>query len=860
MATTGTVEEASPPGGLLSGYVPPADGYDEMLAADGTVRPVWQRFVQGLEQLGATALGQRAEQARRLLRENGVTYNVFGAPQGPDRPWELDPLPLLIARPQWNELEAGLRQRATLLNLILADVYGRQQLVRRGLLPPKLLFGHSAFLLPCHGLSVPQDSYLHLYGCHLARNADGRWLVLADRTQGPSGAGFAVENRLVLSRLLPQDFQALHVERLAGFFITLRDTLLGMATRHRDNPRVVLLSPGPRSATYFEDGYLARYLGYTLVEGGDLTVRGGGVFLKTLGALLPVDVILRRVMDEDCDPLELRADALAGVTGLVHAARGGQVALANALGSGFLEAPALMAFLPKICQALLGEELRLPSVETWWCGHPADFELVRRRLSDLIIRPAFQHRAAQPIIGRQLTAAQREEVLAKIARRPGLYVAQAVVTRSTAPVWSQGALQPWRVGLRAFAVAQGDTYRVMPGGLSRVSSGLDFLGESFSAGQASKDVWILADGPVDTSTLLRPARAAVELRRSVNDLPSRAADNLFWLGRHVERAEGQVRHLRSIVVRLTNELDPAGWHELATLLHALADPADTPVELPRPGTWTPALLAELRTTALEFLFDERRAIGVASTLEALRHTASLVRDRLSIDCWRIVHQTDLKALFPGTAREARLGEVLLLLNQILNLLSAFSGLGMESMTRGPGWRFLDMGRRIERALHTLRLIKRTLVTARGELTPLLEAVLEIADSTMTYRYRYLTSLQLAPVLDLILVDETNPRAVGFQLSALADHVRNLPRDERESAYDREQRIMLAAQASLRLCDVDAFCHADSPGQRPPLARFLDELSAHLRHLSDAVTQRYLTHTGPSQQLGVFGDESAEEPV
>lgn len=858
MATTGTVEGHSPPGGLFSGYVPPTDGFDELLDSDGEIRPVWRKFVQGLEQLGFSSVAQRAEQARRLLRENGVTYNEFGAPEGPDRPWELDPLPLLIAKEEWGRLEEGLKQRALLLNKILADVYGPQDLLKRGILPPDLLFGHPGRLLPCQGLAPPHGIYLHLYGSHLARAPDGNWVVLADRTQGPSGAGFAVENRLVLSRLLPHDFQSLYVERLASFFIKLRETLFGLIPALDNNPRVVLLSPGPRSATYFEDGYLARYLGYALVEGGDLTVRGRNVFLKTLGGLLPVHVVWRRVVDEDCDPLELRGDSNFGVPGLAHAARSGQVAIANALGSGYLEAPALMAFLPQICRELLGEDLQLPSISTWWCGRRADLDYVRQNLEDLIVRPAFLHRVKAPIVGRHLTAAQRSELLDRISRRPDHYVAQSIVIRSTAPVWSNGAWQSWRVGLRAFAVAHGQGYQVMPGGLSRVSSGQALLGESFAAGQASKDVWVLSDKPVEMQTLLTPPRATVELRRSVNDLPSRAADNLFWLGRHVERAEGKVRHLRSIVVRMTNELAPSELDELATLVYALVDDSDKPQPERDNAGSSSERLAAIRRDVLEYLFDVRRPLGIATTLESLRHTAAIVRDRLSIDCWRIVNQTDLRSLFPWPTTTAKLGDVLALLNQVLNLLSAFSGLGMESMTRGPGWRFLDMGRRIERALHTIRMIKRTLVAAKGEMTPMLEAVLEIADSTMTYRYRYLTSLQLAPVLDLILVDETNPRAVGFQLSALAEHVKHLPGEEREPEHDREQRILLAAQASLRLCDVDSFCHAETPGQRPPLTRFLEELAAHLRHLSDTITQRYLTHTGRSQQLGVFGSEGSEE--
>lgn len=881
METTGTGEDGNPPGGLFSGYVPPADAIDEVLTRDGRVRAPWARFVGGLEQLGPQTLGQRADQARMLLRENGVTYNVFGAPQGPDRPWELDPIPLLVPRDQWQELSEGVAQRVLLLNKIVADVYGPQDLLKRGLLPPKLVFGHPGFLHPCRYLAVPRQTYLHLYAGHLARGMDGEWVVLADRTQGPSGAGFAVENRIVISRILPQDFQALYVERLASFFITLRDTLQGLATRPGDNPRVVLFSPGPRSATYFEDGYLARYLGYSLVEGGDLTVRGHGVFLKTLGGLLPVDVILRRVADEDCDPLEMRGDANLGVPGLLQAARSGQVVIANALGSGFLEAPALMAFLPEICQALLGEPLKLRSVPTWWCGREDHFEYVRSHMQELLIRPAFQHRSAQPVAGWQLSERARAELLDRIRARPGLYVAQARVLRSTAPVWSNGTIRPWRVGVRVFAAANGSGYSVMPGGLSRVSSAHDF-GESIGAGQGSKDVWVLSDAPVKADTLLRPPRAAVELRRSVNDVPSRAADNLFWLGRHVERAEGMVRHLRSAVVRMTNELEPAGLPELTALVAALSEPGEAPWKraaavlspdaakgsavggsadssssaATQPNGAVPLgpTLEELRAEARDFLFNTRRPIGLCATLESLHRTAAVVRDRLSIDGWRIVNQMNLQQLFPWPSAQARLADVLLLLNQLLNLLSAFSGLGMESMTRGPGWRFLDMGRRCERALHTMQLIERTLVHAPGELTPLLEVILEVADSTMTYRYRYLSSLQLAPVLDLILVDETNPRAVGFQLSALADHVRSLPRDPQSASLPTEHRIVLAAQAELRLCDVDAFCETDSSGQRRPLAEFLERVAEHVRRLSDSITRTYLTHTGVSRRLESLADE------
>ncbi|MBC7853623.1 MAG: circularly permuted type 2 ATP-grasp protein, partial [Pirellulaceae bacterium] len=782
--------------------------------------------------------------ARRLLRENGVTYNFYGAPQGPGRPWELDPIPLLITKREWQRLAVGLIQRATLLNRVLADLYGPRELLRHGTIPPELLYNHPGYLLPCHGIRPPGDVYLHLYAAHLARKPDGSVVVMADRTQGPSGAGYAVENRLVISRTLPSDFHRLHVERLASFFITLRDTLTALAPSGRDNPRVVLLSPGSESTAYFEDAYLARYLGYTLVEGGDLTVRGGKVFLKTLGGLLPVDVILRRTRDHDCDPLELRPDSLFGVPGLVQAARTGQVLVANALGSGVAETPALAAFLPAACRQLLGEELLLPSVPTWWCGQRQSLQHVESHLDQLIIRPAIMHRSERPILGWQLSTSQREELLSRIRYSPANFVAQEPISYSTMPAWSDSEITPLRVGLRAFAAASGGTYCVMPGGLSRAAPTSESLAESVSSGQASKDVWILSDKPVEEVSLLRPSRAALELRRSPFDLPSRVADNLYWLGRYVERTEGIIRHLRSAVVRLTNDLEPGGLTELWLLVQALSEVGESPLPASPAASQDP--FEDLRSEVSTLTFDER-PLGLQSSLQSLRRTATLVRDRLSLDSWRIVNQLDSELLFPWMNRRDRLGDILLLLNQMLSLLAAFSGLATENMTRGPGWQFLDMGRRIERALNSLRLVQRLLVPAEVELSPLLEAILEIFDSTMTYRYRYLTSLQLPPVLDLILIDETNPRAVGFQLNALAEHVGSLPHADLVQAA-KDQQIMYAALAALRLTDLEALEEFDEGRSRGHLQRLTEKLAGFLRELSDVITHKHLTHTAASRQL------------
>jgi len=840
-----TLLNVLPRDGVLAGYQPPSDVFDEMVAPDGQLRSPWEQFITSVRASGPEGLALRSEQVKRLLRESGVTYSAIGAPQGPDRPWELDPLPLLFDKRAWQPLADAVLQRATLLNMILADIYGPQRLIRAGVLPPAILYQHPGYLLPCQGLRQPDDTFLSLYAAHLARQPDGQWLVLTDRTRGPSGTGYTLENRLAVSRTLRHDFETLHIERLAPFFIALRERLQAIAPSHRENPRIVLLSPGVSSPTFFEDGYMARYLGYTLVEGGDLTVRGSTVYLKTLGGLLPVDVILRRIPDESCDPLELDSGSTFGTAGLMQALRDGEAVIANAVGSGFLEAPALAAFLPAACRLLLSEELRCPSVPTYWCGQREGLQYVEAHLDQLIVRHAFARRAA-PISAGSLTHDQRQQLLAQIRRRPEQYVAQEPVERSTAPVWNGKGIAAWRVELRTFAVAGSNGYRMMPGGLARVFESPQAIGESMASGQSSKDVWILSDAPVVPVSLLRPSSKLVELRRSPDDVPSRVAENLFWLGRHAERAEAMVRHLRSCIARLTNDLEPAGVTEMFELVAALSD---SPPALPTPPIDSDShALDPLRLEVTGWIFDMQRPEALAQTLEALHNTASQVRDRLSVDGWRIVNQLNLRTLFPWEPEPKRLGDLLLLLNQALNLLTALSGLGTESMTRGLGWRFLDMGRRIERAQQTLRLFRRTLLSAAADSIPLLEAILEICDSSMTYRARYRSTLQLAPVLDLMLIDDTNPRAVGFQLNALSEHVALLPSAGGDAGPGAEQRTMLGMQAAVRLTDVEALVLEDAHGQRPQLEAMLTRLEDQLRQLSDEITHHYLMHTGPAQQL------------
>jgi len=830
------------------------DHYDEMLAGPSEPRAHWQPFVHSMANLGREELGRRWEQAQRLIHENGVTYNVYGDPRGMDRPWELDPFPLVLSSAEWERLSTALAQRARLLNRLLVDLYGPQRLLREGLIPAELVFAHPGFLRSCHGMRVPEDVWLALYAADLARSADGRFWTIADRTQAPSGAGYALENRIVLSRAFPEAFRDSHVERLAGFFVRLRETLRRLALGRRDNPRIALLTPGPYNETYFEHAYLARYLGFTLVEGADLTVRDRALYLKTLGGLERVDVLLRRVDDGFCDPLSLRSDSSLGVAGLVHAARAGNVVVANALGSGLVESPALMAFLPGLCRTVLGEELLLPSVATWWCGHPDALVYVLDHLDGLVIKPTFSGQGMEPVFGARLSSAEREAFLAQLRAQPHAFVAQEQVALSTAPVWDGGATQPRHIVLRTYSVASDGSYEVMPGGLTRAAVSQDSLVVSMQRGGGSKDTWVCTEGAVNPVSLFQPAGVPIELTRGGAELPSRVADNLFWLGRYAERAEGVARFSRGILARLSDE-SAGAVAPVLPLLAALAchggQAPDFFTDEAEPEAAEPKTTGSVERRLLSFLFEDESPRSLRATLRSIHQLAFSLRDQISLDTWRVLSGLQAEWEPNQATRFISATTASELLNRTIVLLSAWSGLTMESMTRGQGWRFADMGRRIERGGYTAALLASTLVQVQDDEAPLLEGLLEIAESAITYRRRYFGELQTTPVLDLLLTDETNPRSLAFQLAALYDHVERLPRAATRADRSTEQRIALAALGRVRLAEVAELARHHGNGKRLQLEELLGRLSEELLAISDSITRSFLSHAEALRRVERF---------
>jgi uncharacterized circularly permuted ATP-grasp superfamily protein/uncharacterized alpha-E superfamily protein len=807
------------------------DTFDESSADGIGPRPHWEPLMEYLRTLGAEELGRRWALAERRIRENGITYNIYGDPLGVNRPWRTDVIPLLLSGEEWSFIEAGIIQRAELLSRLLEDLYGDQTLLKDGHFPAALLFGNPAFLRPLVGVPVPHHSQLHVLAVDLARSPDGQWWVLADRTQAPSGSGYALENRTIISDLLPELFRTSNVRRLAPFFRAQRDALMAMT--RSENPRVVLYTPGPHNETYFEHSFLAKYLGFTLVVGADMTVRDRRVYLKTVSGLEPVDVILRRVDDGFCDPLELRGDSLLGVPGLVEAIVAGNVTVANALGSGLIESAAIMPFLPGLATHLLGEDLKLPSVATWWCGQPRALDWVLDHLDSVVVKPSFPSRGMEPVFGSELSKPKRAELIDRMLKFPHEYVAQEQVALSTAPVWEEDRLKARSMVLRTYVLHTPTGWVAMPGGLVRVSEASGAV-VSMQRGGHSKDAWVLSDAPVDTFSMLRPVTEPLELRRASLIVPSGVADNTFWLGRYVERAENMARILRSMVPRVRYADDT----ELPSLLCLHATLGSPQSKLPKTKR-TPVTFAALEKEVLSLLTDMERFDSLPCTLSEVARVGGNVRERLSSDMMLLIGQ--MRTCMTCDRREA-LAQSSVTLTECLELLSAFSGMERENLIRGSGWLFMSLGRRLERAIYITRQLRVITRPLSADNWRYLEFLLEVADSSVTYRTRYYTTLQPLAVMDVLMLDGTNPRSLEFQLDHLVDLYKKLPR------YDpSDLQTLEAALDRLRAIDLQAILYpAPDTNDRcgaglRQLDRTLCDLANLLPSWSNNLSSRFFSH-------------------
>ncbi|VGO12717.1 hypothetical protein PDESU_01271 [Pontiella desulfatans] len=825
-------------------YRPLPDAYPEMVDGKGAVRPHWQTMLQQLENYGPQNIDARWQRAQRTIRENGVTYNVYDDEKGSSHPWMLDPVPLMIPPDEWDALSAGLIQRTKVLNLALADLYSKQTLLHSNVLPSELLYANPHFLRPCSQITPRNGQYLTLHAVDLARTPSGTWSVVKDLAQAPPGAGYSLENRLVMSRTFPTMYRVCGVERLAPFFAALRNTLEGLAAGRTSNPHIVVLTSGPHSSSYFEHAYIARYLGYPLVVGNDLTVRGSEVFLKTLSGLRKVDVILRRQADALCDPLELAPDSPYGTPGLLQAAIDGEVAIANALGSGLAGTPALLPFVPGLCRKLIGEEPRLPTLPTLWCGQPKECKQVLDQLDRWVIKHAFSGSLGKPVFVQNLSPAERTKLADRIKAEPRQFIAQENIQLSSSPCWLDKRLTSRHTMLRAFIVATAEGWMVMPGGLVRTAPKADSTIVSMESGGGSKDAWVQARGRVEHVTLLAADDDDILPSRSDANLSSRVADNLFWLGRYVQRADMHARLLRTILRRLAEETQPDGSPELAELLRTLAviteqEPA---VRIPTNPLQDPGPAQAYINT---MIFDRALPGNLHHALTSAANIGSTVRERISIDTWRILDR--MNGELHSTPAGGDLPDALDMLDRLLMPLAAFSGLSSESMTHGYGWRFMDMGFRMERATMSAQLLRELLQKPAAFEKPVLDAILEVANSSMTYRSRYQSHVTPLPLLDLLLCDDTNPRSLAYQLEMISQHVHALSQLPDRGVLP-EQTLATELVQRIEQCDLNLLVQTDAKGCREALSSLLSEIIGHVYELSDMVTHRYLAHVYSTSKL------------
>ena len=801
-----------------------------------------------LRLLGSSGLTEQRRTVARLLEDDGVTYRSYGAQR--EQPWQLDPVPILLDEVQWNELEPALVQRSELLDLILTDLYGPRRLISQGLIPPEVVFGDVGFVRAVDQIRLPGPRQLVLAAADLARAPDGQWRVLADHTQAPSGTGYSMANRRVVSRALPGLYRDTRLRRIGPFFHAMRLALQQLSPTQNEVPRVVLLTSGAHSETAFDQAFLATLLGIPLVEGRDLTVRDGAVWQRSIGRLEPVDVILRRVDAWFCDPLELRPDSQLGVPGLVEAARLGSVSVVNGLGTGVLESPALFPYLPRLAEVLLDQPLRLQSVQTWWCGDELSKQHVLSRLDSMVIKPVARRIIGSSRFGWELSAARRDELARRIAADPRAWVGQEAVLPSTAPGVGAAGLEARPVVLRSFAVADGSSYRVLPGGLSRVSPRAGAIIVSNQEGAAAKDVWVLASPTSPVEDRFEPDVVAPE--RVVAAISPRVAEDLFWLGRYAERAENLGR-LAGVTDNRWRDVHPSADSAVdecvEVLCRALFTIAGPWPSLPDDGTQDP------HRRLCMLIGDEKRTGTLAHDARRIRELASATRDQLSNDTWAVLSGLE-RGLRPF-ADGAR-GDVPAALSTLREALLAFAGLAAESMVRDSGWHFMDAGRRIERALHVARLLVSCLVAARSPAVDglVVESVLIASESIITHRRRYRAESGIDTVLELVVFDRDNPRSLAYQLDRLTADVRRIP-----VAGPRAERLderVLRIAARLWAAEAGALAVVDLTGRRTALDELLGTLVEELQAFATAVEAAHFVQPGSLRQLvPIAGLESLE---
>ncbi|WP_149276885.1 circularly permuted type 2 ATP-grasp protein [Pareuzebyella sediminis] len=830
-------------------------GNDELYTPQNGVKPYWEKLFEGFDRLGINGLTARQKDIDWLLSENGVTYNVYNDPQGMNRPWNLNVVPFLLHQNEWQTVERGLQQRAELLNLVLNDVYGERTLIKNGIIPHEVIYGHRGFLRQCAGIEYTTEKFLSIYAADLSRGTDGRLWVVNDRTEAPSGMGYALENRSTTSRILPEMYTRMNVKRLAGFFQEFNQMLLDASPSKKEDPNIVILTPGSHNETYFEHAYLASFLGYPLVQGNDLVVRDGFLWMKSLQGLMQVDVVLRRVDDVFSDPLELREDSHLGVAGLLDVVRRKNVSIINPIGSAVMENPGLIPFMPSIAKYLLGEDLILPQIASWWCGQEKERNYVLQNLSNLVIKRIDRTNRESIYFGEFMTSKELNHLTEDIKRRPYRFVAQERISFSTAPNLIKDALEPRNLVARAFCIASKQNYNVMPGGLIRVAPDRKTVRVSNQRGGTSKDLWVLQDESIKNDKNRHWQKKSSVAISGLNDLPSLTAENLFWAGRYVGRTLVNARFIRMVIRQMAmvqHRDEKPDSVKLQTLFKAVTHLTGTYPGFTEKTKDGKIAMDNPYEEMLSVILDTDRVGSLSHTINMFNNSYYSIRNLWSSDMWRVFE--NIQHLWQNfqNGKDFSINRIQKVLNQLITRLIAFMGLIEESIMVQQGLLLYFIGLQLEQSMLTITKCRSLLTIKHDEQVEydLLEYLLTSHESLNIYRYSYRSFIQLEPVLDLVVLDLEYPRSLTFMINRLQKDIARLPHSKKDNHLTSYQKYVLNAFSKLRLAESSDLAKTRSENDyvRKELETLFEDLSELLYKTSQSISGTYFNHTDRQNQL------------
>ena len=839
---------------FFKNYFKDFKNYDEVLKSDMSINPKWEKLLTNFSDLGIDELNKRQDDLDWLLSENGVTYNVYNDPKGLNRPWNLNLIPFVINADEWKTVEKGLQQRAKLLDLVLKDIYGKQELVKNGIVPSEIIFAHRGFLRPCHQIQYKIAQHLLIYSADLARGPDGRMWVVNDRAEAPSGMGYALENRFSIQQVVPDFFKEINVKQPFGFFKDLNDLLVNSATQNKENPTIVILTPGPHNETYFEHAYLSSFLGYPLVKGNDLVVREDKVWIKTLKGLIQVDVIYRRVDDAYTDPLELKGDSYLGVTGLLNVVRQKNVVVMNPIGSGVLENPGLIPFMNSVCKYFLEEELILPQIASWWCGQEKELEFVLENIKKLVVKPIDNTHREHIYFCEFLSDDEIEALKKEILAKPFRYVAQEKISFSTAPNLTKKHLEPRKVMCRTFAVAKENSYSIMPGGLVRVAAEKEELKVSNQKGGTSKDFWVTNDLK---SSLKKRKRSHWHHSVSnsfagIENLPSNTAENLFWSGRYLARTLVTARYVRMVLNQMSDaefnkrESDQESLHILYQSITHLTSIFPGFTGKNKENAFKNPL-KEIATV----LFDKTQIGSLAHALFSFKNSYYSLRNLWSRDMWRVYDMLQKEWECFDKDDHENIPKVTKLLDSIITKLIAFIGLIEESILVEQGLLLYFIGLQMEFATMTIDKTRALLSISHHEDIEyeILESLLNSHESLNIYRYSFRSYLDIQNVIQLILLDKSYARSLKYQLNRISKDIFKLPKRTETNELTNVQKHILKACEIIENTSASALAKVDENKiKRADLDSLLASISDAIHETSMSLTDMYFNHSKEQKQL------------